>query len=99
MSDETTEVYRALREWKKTEKQASLKSGREALEAAGVAFQVKNAGYHYVVSHEGRTVDYWPSTGRWRERVTGEPGNFQTLNSKRHGKGHETLLKSLGITQ
>lgn len=87
MSDETTEMFRAMREWKKTEKEANLKTGHDALQAAGVAFETKNDGYHYIVKHAGRTFDYWPSTRKWRERAP----------SKVRGHGHESLLKTLGV--
>lgn len=43
-------------------------SSPEMLRAAGIAFTTKNAGAHLIVTHNGRTVDFWPGTGLWHLR-------------------------------
>lgn len=43
-------------------------SSPEMLAAAGIAFETKNAGAHLIVTHNGRTVDFWPGTGLWHLR-------------------------------
>lgn len=58
--------------------QATRTSNRESspamLAAAGVAFESKNGGAHLVVTGLGKTVDFWPGTGRWIERKTNAKG-------------------------
>jgi hypothetical protein len=53
----------------------------------GVEFEVKNEGVHLIVKHNGKTVDFWPSTGKYIPR---EP-------KPKHGRGVFNMLKMLGI--
>ena len=46
--------------------------GAERLETEGIAHETKNDGAHLIVSHCGIIVDYWPGTGLWRVRSSGE---------------------------
>lgn len=46
--------------------------GALRLDEANVVYQNKNDGAHLIVSHHGLVVDYWPGTGLWRVRTTGE---------------------------
>ena len=43
-------------------------SSPEVLRRAGISFKSMNAGAHLIVTHNGRTVDFWPGTGLWRTR-------------------------------
>jgi hypothetical protein len=40
-----------------------------------VNFEVKNDGYHYIIRHNGFTVDFWPTTKRWKCRDTDKLGS------------------------
>lgn len=59
---------------KQMEKQAHNRaSSMHMLKKAGIGFErVDYAGKHLVVSHNGRTFDFWPGTGKWTERGTGK---------------------------
>lgn len=61
--------------------------GAEILSKAGVEFESKNGGAHLVVRHAGKTVDFWPGTGKFIPR---EP-------RPKHGRGVFNLLKILGV--
>lgn len=53
----------------------------------GVDFEVKNDGAHLIVRHEGKTVDFWPGTGKYIPRAPGS----------KHGRGVFNMLKLLGV--
>lgn len=53
----------------------------------GIDFEVKNGGVHLIVKHNGKTIDFWPSTGKYIPR---EP-------KPKHGRGVFNMLKMLGI--
>lgn len=36
----------------------------------GVPFSIHNGGAHFVITHNGLTVDFWPGTERWICRTT-----------------------------
>jgi hypothetical protein len=56
----------------------------EALEKLGYVVHVKSDS-HLEVQAVGKVVDYWPTTGKWRER--GSPFT---------GQGYDSLLDVLG---
>jgi hypothetical protein len=81
-----------FRAWKqaKVEKRASNRLGGAALLTKhGIAFDTRNDGAHLLVRHEGRTIDFWPGTGRWIDRA--HP--FSCIN----GRGVFRLLKHMGV--
>lgn len=43
-------------------------SSAALLSAMGIAFEAKNEGAHLIVRHAGRTIDFWPGTGKWKDR-------------------------------
>jgi hypothetical protein len=79
-----------FRAWKQAriQKRADNRSGGAALlREHGVDFEDRNDGAHLLVSHEGRTIDFWPGTGRWIDRVP-------CIN----GRGVARLLRYIGKT-
>lgn len=53
----------------------------------GIDFETKNNGAHLIVRHAGKTIDFWPSTGKYIPRAPGS----------KHGRGVFNMLKMLGI--
>ncbi len=45
------------------------------LKDAGCSVEVKNGGHHFIVSKGGHTADYWPSSGKWKDRAAHEQRN------------------------
>ena len=41
------------------------------LEKEGIAFESKSKGAHLIVKHNGKVIDYWPGTGKFIDRATG----------------------------
>lgn len=65
---------------------ANRENSAQLLERHGVLFDVKNAGAHLVVTHDGRVADFWPGTGKYIPRGFGRPG-----------RGVFNLMKALGV--
>ena len=45
------------------------------LKAAGIPFARTHEGgsRHLVIRHAGRTIDFWPETGQWYDRISKKP--------------------------
>lgn len=80
------EMYRAWNDDKKERRKRNLPRNVAALEKYGINFDSRNDGYHLVILHEGKLVDFWPSSGKWRARV-----------EKQKGFGVTSLLEWLGF--
>lgn len=64
--------YESMAAESKVRRAANRDHGARRLDQAEVAYETKNDGAHLIVSHCGIVVDYWPGTGLWRVRSTGE---------------------------
>ena len=45
----------------------------------GISYEEKNGGAHLIVNHDGRTVDFWPGTGKWISRSGGDGRGVKNL--------------------
>ena len=63
------ETFRAWDEAKKKKKASNLEFSTEKLTKLGVEFESKNGGFHLVINHDGKLVDFWPSTGKYKFRT------------------------------
>lgn len=59
------EDYKALRERSKAKKLSNIESSTLMLLEKGYDIDIKNNGVHLIVDWNGKTVDFWPSTGKW----------------------------------
>jgi hypothetical protein len=66
------ENWKAYREHRREKKAGNVTSSLELLAAKGVPFSVLSVANHHTLV-AGR-CDFWPSTGKWRDRVTGRTG-------------------------
>lgn len=62
--------------------------GAEILRARGIQYDVRNDGAHLIVTHNGITADFWPGTGKYRIRPS---GNYK--------RGVFKLVRDLGKKQ
>lgn len=85
MGDYWRDVKPALKEDSQRKRADNRDASARNLAAAGTPFEAKNGGAHLVVSAAGLVVDFWPGTGLWVVRGTGE---------RRRGVRH--LIKRLG---
>jgi hypothetical protein len=82
----------------KQKRAENLRSSIEVLRERGIPFERLNNGFQIVIRVGSRTWDFWPTKGRWRERVTdAKPGSFAlSACSRVSGRGVFNLLKQLG---
>lgn len=66
------EVFNAMTERSKKKKASNLEFSTNELIKRGVQFESKNCGVHLVIESLDGLIDYWPSTGKFRLRSTGE---------------------------
>lgn len=83
-SEEWRENNRAIKNRRRRNKVSSI----NLLTEKGITFSKFNNGTHLVVTHEGKMIDFWPSTGAWRYR--------HTSDTETH-RGVFEMLKSLGV--
>ena len=60
--------YRAMREVKNEKKKSNIVESTKLLEEAGFDIDSRNNGVHLIVDWNDKTVDFWPSTGKWTVR-------------------------------
>lgn len=79
------EDFRAYQAWRKEKKKSNAEWSLAKLDECGISYQTKNYT-HYIITHGGKTLDYYPSTGLWWDRA-----------NKRQRRGIRQLLNYLGI--
>lgn len=82
MSREYFEVFKILKERSKAKREENAISSTILVKEAGFEVEEKNHGLHLVVSFQGNTADFWPSTGKYI---------FRTKQAK--GRGVFNLIK------
>ena len=60
----------AMAEAGQQKRASNRRSSADILTAREIAFTSNNAGAHLIVTHNGKTADFWPGTGKWRIRGT-----------------------------
>jgi hypothetical protein len=65
------------------------KEAETALKSAGIEHRTTNQYAHVIITHLGRTYDYWPGPGTWKSRSIQAQGGAST------GRGLQSLLKYL----
>lgn len=60
--------FRAWKQDRIAKRAANRDYGAKYLADMGVHFEAKNDGAHLIVSHAGKVFDYWPGTGKFKER-------------------------------
>lgn len=55
------EVFREMTKYKKEKRRNRLLANTEKLKAANINFEPKNNGIHIIISHNGKTIDFYPS--------------------------------------
>jgi len=67
-----SDIWRALNAMRKNKRANNRESSAQCLRQAGVPFESKNGGAHLIVATPEQTIDFWPGTGLWLARGTGE---------------------------
>lgn len=85
MTDDTAELYRAMKAEGQRLRGKNRERGAERLREAGIPFESRNGGAHLLINHNGCHVQYWPGTGLY---IFNKPDT-------RRGRGIKALLKAL----
>jgi len=62
------EAMKELKKAKQFKRNINKEHGAKLLASAGYSFTSHNNGVHLVVHEGGMVIDYWPSTGKWKDR-------------------------------
>lgn len=92
MTTEHNDLWSALKERKEElaqHRRDLRKEAEAALKAAGIEHRTSNSYAHVIITHCGRTYDFWPGPGTWKSRSIQAQGGAST------GRGLESLLKYL----
>ena len=82
--------YREHREAQQARRHAAVADAPAELERRGFTWRTADDGYHIIIQHEGHTVDYWPSRGKWMIRHSGRRGRgLAKLEAYLTGKNEE----------
>lgn len=75
------EMYQAQKEASVIKRQSNRENSAELLTNRGISFVSKNNGAHLIVTHNERTADFWPGTGKYkfRDRSKFRRGVFNLL--------------------
>lgn len=60
--------WRDVKEARQEKRANNREQSAELLKAAGIRFDTKNMGAHLIVYALGKTFDFWPGTGKWKDR-------------------------------
>jgi hypothetical protein len=60
--------FEQFKEDSKRKRQSNLEYSTRLIKAEGFNVVSKNQGYHLIVTHNSKTVDFWPSTGKYKIR-------------------------------
>lgn len=67
-------------------KETYIETAKRVLPLIGIPYKSFNNDLHFVIDYKGKIVDYWPTTGLWRER-----------NGNTSQRGFKNLLRYLGV--
>lgn len=80
------DAFRDRREAARDKRAANRDDSAALLRERGAAFESRNGGAHLIVTHEERTVDFWPGTGLYVIR-----------DGSGRGRGVFNLLRALRV--
>ncbi len=69
---ETGDLFKLIGEASKAKRAANRTQSTRLLTDKGIRFNSSNAGAHLIVTHNDTVVDFWPGTGKWIIRGSGE---------------------------
>ena len=82
------ETFQAMKEHSQEKRANNRDRCAMRLHAEGVMFEAKNNGAHLIVEGNVGYIDYWPGTGKWKDRQ-GASG-FGIQNLLKHIKSGDT---------
>ena len=89
VEDAEIEEWALKREESRLRRRGHRDKAPELLREAGIEYMSFNNGAHLVVLPGGSKIDFWPGTGKWKER----PKRPVQHGSLREGRGVFNLVK------
>lgn len=86
--NQVEDIYKLLHRSGQERRARNRAKSTEMLRRRGVAFLTRNEGNHLIVEAHERQIDFWPSTGAFIFRDTGQKG-----------RGVFNLLEAIGLTE
>lgn len=68
--EEHVQFFKNRRKANQRKKAHNRENSPKMLKEAGVQFRSCNDGLHLIVQGPKEAIDFWPGTGKWRERGT-----------------------------
>lgn len=68
MSEYWHDVKSVLKQESQDRRSSNRDASAKLLNERGIAYESKNDGAHLIVTHAGKTCDFWPGTGKWIAR-------------------------------
>lgn len=92
---------RAEQELRKIRKEQAIAEALAKLRAAGILWDSKQGGMVLIIRRTGATFEFWPGTGRWRQRDTtiARERIAYYCRSRRGGHGVDELIRAIGSTK
>ena len=69
-----TEDWKQFRKMGQNKRASNRQRSADLLAKEGIKFETKNFGAHLIVTHNNKTVDFWPGTGKFIFRDNGSYG-------------------------
>ena len=85
MTSDMGEMFNEMRAASKEKRASNREASAQILRSHGIDFETKNIDAHLIVHHGTFCVDFWPGTGKWKDR------------KGKYGRGVFQLLKYLGV--
>ena len=79
------EAFREMSKYKQAKRRERLKVNTGKLVKLNIKFDSRNNGLHLIINHNGKIIDFYPSTGLW----------WQRHNPKAKNRGIDNLLKCI----
>jgi hypothetical protein len=80
------------------ERASDVSNNLRRLREAGIGYEAQFGRPQVIIRRPGRTFEFWPSTGRWRERDMSVCRERLAWNraARQDGHGVESLLDAIG---
>lgn len=73
MSNDIGETFKDLRKASQDKREHNKRYSTKLLSSRRIKFRAVNNGYHLIIEElPDNIIDFWPSTGLWKLRATGE---------------------------
>lgn len=73
------DIFNSMKKKSKDKRASNREYSAKLLRDNNISFTEHNDGAHLIVVNGSRTVDFWPGTGKWRDRAGREARGVNQL--------------------